>query len=80
MTRYGTARNVQAVGRATYLFKVPGALDGLAEVFNMPGVNHVIYKTSPSAAVADRRAIAQDWAAYGDDLRAVYDAVAKPVR
>ncbi len=54
--------------RAMILFNVPTARDGLAQVFNMPGYNHAQYSYSRTAEEADRRAIFQDWAAYGDAL------------
>lgn len=58
--------------RSTYLFNISGAKDGLAQVFNVPGNNHVIYQASRSAVEADRRALQQDWYAVGDDLREAY--------
>lgn len=54
--------------RSTILFNLPTSLDGLAQVFNLPGFNHVRYSYSRSPEEADRRAIYQDWAAYGDAL------------
>lgn len=66
--------------RGTFLFKVPGALDGLAEVFNLPGFNHVRYSTSSSPAEADSRAIRQDWAAFGDAMYAALPKVRRLAR
>lgn len=57
------------VSRATFLFSMPSTLDGMAEIFNVPGNNHVQYSTSRSGAEADRRALTQDWAAYADEMR-----------
>lgn len=61
--------------RAAALFRTSSFMDGLAEVFNLPGFNHISYKTSATANEADSRAAVQDWAAYGDDLRTVCAAV-----
>lgn len=62
--------------RATFLFALPSTLDGLAQVFNVPGNNHVQYSTSRSGAEADRRALMQDWAAYADEMREATERVA----
>lgn len=55
--------------RSAFLFGVPTFLDGLAQTFNVAGTDHSVYSTSATADEADRRALRQDWAAYGDDLR-----------
>jgi hypothetical protein len=54
--------------RAMFLFNLPGLRDGLAEVFNLPGFNHVRYAESKSPNQADGRALRQDWLSLADDL------------
>ena len=54
--------------RAMFLFNLPSLRDGLAEIFNLPGFNHVRYAESKSPNEADSRALRQDWLSLADDL------------
>ena len=54
---------------STFLFANPSFTQGLASALDIGGTL-VVYNASSSTEEADRRAIASDWAAVWDDLRA----------
>ena len=51
-----------------YLFSKTGFMIGLGSVINLAG-NYYLFNGSKTAAEADRRALASDWAMVAEDLR-----------
>jgi hypothetical protein len=54
--------------RSTFLFAMPRWFEGLARIVDL-GSTFDQYNVASSPGEADARALAQDWAAVGDDLR-----------
>lgn len=63
--------------RATFLFRSPSWLDGVAQLLNLRGAGYHAYRASPTPGAADQRAAVQDWAAVLDDCLAAAETVRK---
>jgi len=60
--------------RTAYLFARPSFIEGVARIFDFSGSLNV-YNESETPAEADKRALANDWRAVGDDIRAAMKAL-----
>jgi hypothetical protein len=56
------------MGRTDFLFARPSFLEGVARVIDL-GSTLQVYNTSDTPEQADRRALSEDFAAVGDDMR-----------
>lgn len=56
------------MGNTNLLCSEMGFLRGFASVMDLGGTLYT-YNTSPSEAIADRRALTSDWQTVGNDLR-----------
>jgi hypothetical protein len=54
--------------RTSFLFAMPSFMEGFSRVFDVMGTFDGYNVTSPPGD-PDKRALAQDWLAIGDDLR-----------
>lgn len=55
--------------RSSFLFATPSFLEGFSRVFDVMGTFDD-YNVTGASSDPDKRAIAQDWLAVGDDIRA----------
>ena len=56
------------MGNTDYLFAMPSFLSGMGRVLNLGGV-HTDYNQNLTPQEADRKALASDFKAVGDDIR-----------
>lgn len=51
-----------------FLFARPSFIEGMARIFDFGGTLNT-YNDSPNGAVADKRALSEDWKSVGNTLR-----------
>jgi hypothetical protein len=63
-------------GETSFLFASPGFIQGIASAIDIGGTL-LLYNESQTTEEADMRAIANDWAMVGKDIRSAAESFAK---